>query len=290
MRQFCELIFGSNEISPTKLEYGMYAAKGAALRSMDLSRQVGAAIFTSRGEILSLGSNEVPKAGGGTYWPDDDVDDRDFKRGGDGNEEKKRFVLMEVATALGVEAKIDELLANPKIKNSQLMDVLEYGRTVHAEMSAICDAARLGICIKGAVLCTTFPCHLCAKHIIDAGISEVIFLEPYPKSRAANLHSDSVQVEGSDRGRYNLFPSVKFVHFHGITPRRYRELFERGRRKDAEGKFVAYVNYASAPIVDVKTPFYVEPESVLVNRAARAFLERLSKDHTVLHEEPVAAE
>jgi hypothetical protein len=104
------------------------------------------------------------------------------------------------------------------------------------------------------------------------------------------LHSDSVQVEGSDRGRYNLFPSVKFVHFHGITPRRYRELFERGRRKDAEGKFVAYVNYASAPIVDVKTPFYVEPESVLVNRAARAFLERLSKDHTVLHEEPVAAE
>ena len=104
------------------------------------------------------------------------------------------------------------------------------------------------------------------------------------------MHSDSVQVEGSDRGRYNLFPSVKFVHFHGITPRRYRELFERGRRKDAEGKFVAYVNYASAPIVDVKTPFYVEPESVLVNRAARAFLERLSKDHTVLHEEPVAAE
>ena len=89
MRRFCELIFGSNEISPTKLEYGMYAAKGAALRSMDLSRQVGAAIFTSRGEKLSLGSNEVPKAGGGTYWPDDDVDDRDFKRGGDGNEEKK---------------------------------------------------------------------------------------------------------------------------------------------------------------------------------------------------------
>jgi hypothetical protein len=33
MRRFCELIFGSNEISPTKLEYAMYAAKGAALRS-----------------------------------------------------------------------------------------------------------------------------------------------------------------------------------------------------------------------------------------------------------------
>jgi deoxycytidylate deaminase len=128
----------------------MYAAKGAALRSLDLSRQVGAAIFTSNGEILSLGSNEVPKAGGGTYWPDNDNDDRDFKRGCDCNEDKKRIVLMEVAAALGVESKIEDLLANPKIKNSQLMDVLEYGRTVHAEMSAICDAARLGISIKNA--------------------------------------------------------------------------------------------------------------------------------------------
>ena len=139
---------------------------------------------------VSLGSNEVPKGGGGTYWPDEDFDDRDFKRDGDGNEEKKRFVLAEIAAALGVEAKVDQLMSNPQIKNSQLMDVLEYGRTVHAEMSAICDAARLGIPIKGAVLyCTTFPCHICAKHIVDAGIDEVIFLQPYPKSRAANLHS-----------------------------------------------------------------------------------------------------
>lgn len=231
MERFCELIFGSNKISPTKSEYGMYAAKGAALRSTDLSRQVGAAIFTTHGEVLSLGSNEVPKAGGGTYWPDEDFDDRDFRRGRDVNEEKKRALLSEIASALGNETRIDELLANPKIKNSQLMDVLEYGRTVHAEMSAICDAARLGIRIKGAVIyCTTFPCHICAKHIVDAGLEQVIFLEPYPKSRAAGLHSDSIQVQGADRGRYDRFPSVKFEHFHGVTPRRYRELFEHSAR------------------------------------------------------------
>jgi deoxycytidylate deaminase len=80
--RFCKLLFGSNKISPTKIEYGMFAAKAAALRTLDLSRQVGAAIFTSDGEVLAMGSNEVPKALGGTYWSDDtrELDDRDYVR------------------------------------------------------------------------------------------------------------------------------------------------------------------------------------------------------------------
>jgi deoxycytidylate deaminase len=58
--RFCELIFGSNVISPTKSEYGLFVAKAAALRTLDLSRQVGAAIFSPSGEVMALGSNEVP--------------------------------------------------------------------------------------------------------------------------------------------------------------------------------------------------------------------------------------
>jgi hypothetical protein len=104
------------------------------------------------------------------------------------------------------------------------------------------------------------------------------------------LHADSVQVEGADRGRYSDFPAVKFEHFHGVTPRRYRELFERGRRKDDDGKFVPYVDGSPAPIMDVKIPFYVEPESVLVKRAAKVFTEKLSMDHRVLEEGSAAAE
>src|ERR1700737_2503365 len=37
VKRFCELIFGSNSISPTKSEYGLFLAKAAALRSLDLS-------------------------------------------------------------------------------------------------------------------------------------------------------------------------------------------------------------------------------------------------------------
>ena len=68
VQRFCELLFGSNTLSPTKAEYGLFVAKAAALRTLDLSRQVGAAIFFPTGEVIALGSNEVPKAGGGTYW------------------------------------------------------------------------------------------------------------------------------------------------------------------------------------------------------------------------------
>jgi hypothetical protein len=47
---------------------------------------------------------------------------------------------------------IDSLLMNPKIIESQFMDALEYGRMVHAEMGALCDAARLGHAVRGGKL------------------------------------------------------------------------------------------------------------------------------------------
>jgi deoxycytidylate deaminase len=63
LHRFIHLLFGNNEITPTCDEYGMYMAKSASLRSSDLSRQVGAAIFHSTAEIITMGCNEVPKAG-----------------------------------------------------------------------------------------------------------------------------------------------------------------------------------------------------------------------------------
>jgi hypothetical protein len=93
--RFCELIFSSNRISPSKTEHGMFLAKGAALRSVDLSRQVGACILDPNGQIICLGANEVPKATGGTYWTDGNYDDRDYVRGSDANDIRKREILSE---------------------------------------------------------------------------------------------------------------------------------------------------------------------------------------------------
>jgi len=276
IERFFELLFSSNSISPTKLEHGMFLAKGAALRSLDLSRQVGACILDGQGQIISLGANEVPKAEGGTYWADGEFDDRDFKRGEDSNEIRKREILSEILRAVGNPKNVDEVLKDKGVRDSQLMDALEYARVIHGEMNAICDAARLGRALQGAVLyCTTFPCHICAKHIIAAGISKVVFLEPYPKSLTAQLHSDAAQIEGHDRGQYARFPAVEFHHFYGVTPRRYQELFQRGRRKNKEAQFEAYRDDRQQPLVDIKSPAYSQPEGVVLKSLQQNYRTRL---------------
>ena len=51
----------------------------------------------------------------------------------------------------------------------------------HGEENAITQAAYHGISVKGAtVYCTTSPCLLCTKMIINCGISEVIYNASYP--------------------------------------------------------------------------------------------------------------
>lgn len=267
VNRFCDLLFSSNIISPTKIEYGMFAAKSAALRSVDLSRQVGAAIFRPSGEIVSMGSNEVPKAGGGTYWTDEEFDDRDFSRGKDPNVERKDQLLNEILDVLDVKLENLKPKQIKRIEKSGFMSALEYGRIVHAEMSAISDAARLSIAVKDCILySTTFPCHLCAKHIVAAGLKEVVFLEPYPKSLAQPLHEDSICIEGEDRGGYDDYPAVSFNHFYGVTPRRYRVFFEKGSRKNkTSGKLEKFPSGKRKPIVSVKSPYYVQIEDTAVS-------------------------
>jgi len=54
---------------------------------------------------------------------------------------------------------------------------LEYCRATHAEQNAIAQAAYQGVATKAATLYTThFPCVLCAKVLVNAGIKEIIFL------------------------------------------------------------------------------------------------------------------
>lgn len=266
--RFVDLLFGANYLSPSRLEYGMFVAKAAALRTLDLSRQVGAAIFSNETEIISLGSNEVPKAEGGTYWEGDPHDAREYAKGGDSNLQRKREILTEIIRITHGEGGVEPWLGSEPIRESQFMDALEYGRIIHAEMSAIMDAARLGRSVKGATLfCTTFPCHMCAKHIVGAGIKNVVFLEPYPKSLAFDLHADSLEIEGGDRGQYRDYPSTGFEHFYGVTPRRYRELFERGSRRTSDGEFMRYIANPPRPIIAFTFPFYQALEEDVFSRS-----------------------
>ena len=57
----------------------------------------------------------------------------------------------------------------------------EICRGLHAEQNAIIQAARYGIDISDSkIYITTQPCITCAKMLINAGITEIIYTDPYP--------------------------------------------------------------------------------------------------------------
>lgn len=63
---------------------------------------------------------------------------------------------------------------------------------VHAEQNAIIQAARLGISIDGATLyCTHQPCGQCAKILINAGITRVVYEQGYPDEFALALFDEA---------------------------------------------------------------------------------------------------
>jgi len=260
IKRIIELIFGNTFHTPTRDEYGMFHAWSASLRSAALARQVGAAICTVEGEILTTGCNEVPKAHGGLYWPGDEPDERDHQRGEDSNDVMKREILADLLGRLKQGNWLNKKIAflNPKellelalsdksptgLKKASLMGITEYGRMVHAEMAALMQAARLGVSVKGAVLyATTFPCHNCTKHIVAAGIERLAYIEPYPKSRATDLHGDSISVEDLQTGK-----RVAFQSFIGVSPRQYFRLFSLGDSSRKEGTNVKkWIPQESAP-------------------------------------------
>lgn len=271
------LTFGHPYISPTRDEQGMFFAQAAALRSLDLSRQVGAAIVDNDGAILSSGCNEVPKFGGGLYWGEDTPRVRDYELGHDSNVLIKTEILEDVfgklrahgwlhacTSSLSNRELVDKSLLGeePFLKNSLLFDVIEFGRAVHAEGAAISDAARRGIAVGRAKLfCTTFPCHICARHIVAAGISEVVFVEPYEKSRTGELYADSVSVEPQESST----TKANFRAFVGAAPRRYIDFFQMNQaRKNQAGQILDMDEIAKGSRVKRIVLTYLVVEDIVI--------------------------
>ncbi|MFH1840128.1 MAG: cytidine/deoxycytidylate deaminase family protein [Nanoarchaeota archaeon] len=64
----------------------------------------------------------------------------------------------------------------------------ELCRVVHAEENVLLQAAKFGVSTDGAtVYCYYFPCTMCSKSMINAGIKEIVFAEDYPNELAKEL-------------------------------------------------------------------------------------------------------
>ena len=275
LARFVELLFGHPFHTPTRDEYAMFHAHAAALRSADLARQGGAAITNEEGDIVAVGCNDVPKSGGGLYWADDLVDHRDFRLGHDTNALFRRDLVTQMVVRLreaGLlssklgRAKPDaiarNLLKNKVFKETIAANVIEFGRSVHAEMAALTNAANRGIAVAGGTLFSTvFPCHLCTRHIVAAGIRRVVYVEPYPKSVAGRLYADSIVIDPIE----DVTSKVLFKPFVGIAPAKYTEMFKmRVDRKLPSGKSVNWSPVNANPTLRRFVLSYVQIETMVI--------------------------
>ena len=140
--------------NPSRLswdEYFMEITKLVARRSTCIRRQVGAILVKDK-KILATGYNGAP---------------------------------------IGMEHCIDVgcLRAQLDIPSGERHELC---RGLHAEQNAIIQAAFHGVSIRGSTLfCTTLPCSICIKMIINAGIESVVYLEGYADDLSVELIAKS---------------------------------------------------------------------------------------------------
>ncbi len=138
-------------IRPSWDEYFMEITHLVSKRSTCLRRQVGAVIVKDK-NILATGYNGAPSG---------------------------------VSHCLDVGC-LREKLVIPSGERHELC------RGLHAEQNAIVQAAKHGTGINGSTLyCTTLPCIICSKMIINAGIKRVVFELGYPDQLAEEMIRES---------------------------------------------------------------------------------------------------
>ncbi len=136
---------------PDNDEYFMEMAHLVAKRSTCLRRHVGAVLVKDK-RVLSTGYNGSPK---GTLHCE-------------------------------VKGCIREQMNVPSGTRHELC------RGVHAEQNAIIQAAYFGVSVDGSTIyTTTYPCSMCAKILINAGIKEVVYSEGYVDDLSKNLFAET---------------------------------------------------------------------------------------------------
>jgi len=136
---------------PTWDEYFLQLARQAATRSTCLRRQVGAVLVRDK-RVLATGYNGAPRG---------------------------------VRHCLEVGCLRDQL-GIPSGERQELC------RAIHAEQNAIIQAAVHGVAIEGATLYTTLqPCILCAKMLINVGVTEIVYIEGYPDEFSLQMFAEA---------------------------------------------------------------------------------------------------
>lgn len=253
VEKFTDQFFGSYKEYPTQDEFGMSIAYQASFRSnFPGDRHIGASIIAENGEVISLGSIRAPSSSSNPTLSHQDSITEGYTYYYNRIEKWK--------------AELEEADCNIKSKEdirSFLKDSIDFHPCTHAEIAAIIDAAKLGTSVKNATLyTTTFPCHLCAKDIVTAGIKKVVFLEAYPKSKSKELYPSVIDLHSQRR-----IEIIPFENYMGVAPNRYHYVYslknkpyfspQRNEFSDKNQNYSPYLKY-------IRSTFYEPQESAII--------------------------
>lgn len=241
LKEVFDKLFTRKTFHPTKDEKGLYFADAAAISSSCLSRQVGAAIVDEKGNLLAVGRNDVPRPAGGLYDNSDDEnpESRCFLRGSCSNKVYQQQIINDIVKIFDAQD-MPELGGKAEdfkkaLAKTRMGSLIEFSRSVHAEMDALISLTRTGTRLpeNSTLYTTTYPCHNCARHIVASGITRVVYLEPYKKSLAIDLHSDAI---ADSLPTDEIQNRVRFEPYVGVAPRLYQTIYKQaGERKDDSG-------------------------------------------------------
>ena len=181
--------------NPTLKETLMAAAYTSGRRSKCYKRKVGAVITDRYDRIISSGFNGVPYG----------LQECKNKYGQCYRDIQRDLIGKKICEGLEVSTEKANI-----VKNN--VKLLELCRVLHGEESAIMNLVGRGVDLTGSTMhVTTFPCNLCANKIVQAGISKVVYFEPYPVEQAKEILNEA---------------KVKYEPFEGVTFRAFFKFFQ----------------------------------------------------------------
>jgi deoxycytidylate deaminase len=217
LKGFLKLVDKPGSRYPSALEIGMNYAYCASTMSRCIQRAVGAAITKPikknirEEQIIAIGCNNVPNG----------VKDCILMYGQCYRKMMKETYFDKLNKCplckkeLGIPITHDDCGCTETMMKHHYYPYknLDYCQALHAEENAILQAlhSTSSILDDSILYTSTFPCLLCAKKIIQIGISKIFYAEPYPVKESLEILKNSL-------GEDNIIPfaGVKSLAFYRL--------------------------------------------------------------------------
>lgn len=210
-------------ITPTSLERTMQIAYDAKVNSGCISRQVGAVVTDQNYSIKAVGWNDVAKGQipCGLRSLQELKNSFDAIAYSDYERHDQKFRHAASIELINIDGKDGTKGKNLSYCFKDIRNTLDssknqvHTRSLHAEENAFLQLAKYGSAgIEGGKLFTTAsPCELCAKKAYQLGISQIVYIDPYP-----GIAVDHILSIGSNK--------PELVQFRGAVGRGYHQLYD----------------------------------------------------------------